>query len=191
MALSKETLALLGLSENATDEEVSAKVAELNSAKTKAEGDRDKFKKSFDTTSSELANLKKAQMTEDEKTKADIEEMKNRLAEAEKKNTLNDLEKQYLGVGMSNEDATAMANAVLEGNFLKQGEIMANFKSKVANEAKVEALRGQPNPNQGDPDKMADAKYTKENFLKGLISIEDMNALKERNPEKYKEIIGQ
>ena len=190
MALSKETLALLGLSENATDEEVSAKVAELNSAKTKAEGDRDKFKKSFDTTSSELANLKKAQMTEDEKTKADIEEMKNRLAEAEKKNTLNDLEKQYLGVGMSNEDATAMANAVLEGNFLKQGEIMASFKSKVANEAKVEALRGQPNPNQGDPDKMADAKYTKENFLKGLISVEDMNALKERNPEKYKEIIG-
>ena len=62
MALSKETLAMLGLPENATDEEISAKVAELNSAKVKVEGERDNFKRSFDKTSSELATLKKEKM---------------------------------------------------------------------------------------------------------------------------------
>ena len=65
---------------------------------------------------------------------------------------------------------------------------MTSFKEKVASDAKVEALKGQPNPRVGNPND-TDAKFTKENFQKGLISIEEMNALKERNPEKYNELV--
>ena len=190
MGLSKETLAMLGLSENATDEEVSAKVAELNGAKIKAEGDRDKFKSSFDKTSSELASIKKERMTDEEKRQAELKEIQDRLVEAELKNKLNETEKQYLGVGMDSETASKMAKAVIDGDLTAQGEIMRAYTETVASKAKAEALKSQPTPTVGNPSNLDNAKYTKENFKKGLISMEEMTKLSQENPELYKKIIG-
>ena len=189
MALSKETLAMLGLPENATDEEISAKVAELNSAKVKVEGERDNFKRSFDKTSSELATLKKEKMTDEEKRQEAEKELKDQLAEAQKQLKLNETEKEYMGVGMDAESAKKMAQAVIDGDLGAQRDIMKSYSEMVANKAKAEALRGQPNPNQGDPNKVDETKYTKENFQKGLISMAEMNALKEKNPDLYNKII--
>ena len=190
MGLSKETLALLGLGENATDEEISAKVAELNGAKIKIEGERDKFKSSFDKTSSELATLKKEKMTEEEKRQAELKDAQDRLAEAQKQLKLNETEKQYLSVGMDAESAKSMAQAVLEGDLVKQGEVMKSYSEMVAKKAKADALKEQPNPNLGDPNNLGNkAKYTKENFKKGLISMEEMNKLQKEDPQLYAEII--
>lgn len=190
MALSKETLAMLGLPENATDEEISAKVAELNGAKTKAEGERDNFKRSFDKTSSELSALKKEKMTDEEKKQAELQELQNRYNEAQKQLKLNETEKQYMGVGMDAESAKNMAQAVIDGDLVKQGEIMKSYTEMVAKKAKADALKEQPNPNLGDPSNLGNkSKYTKENFKKGLISVEEMNKLKEEDPKLYNEII--
>jgi len=190
MALSKETLALLGLAEDATEEEISAKVAELNGAKIKAEGDRDKFKSSFDKTSSELATLKREKMTDEEKKTAELKELQDRYEEAQKQLKLNETEKQYMGVGMDAESAKKMAQAVIEGNLIEQGLIMKAYTEEVAKKAKADALKNQPNPNLGDPNNVDNAKYTRENFKKGLISMEEMNKLQQDNPDLYKKIIS-
>lgn len=190
MGLSKETLALLGLSENATDEEINAKVSQLNGEKTKAEQDRDKFKASFDKTSTEYANFKKEKMTDEEKKQAEEKELKDKLAEAENKIKFNETEKQYLGVGMDSETASKMARAVLDGDLEQQGLIMKEYTENVVKKAKADALKGQKDVNVGDGDKANTGKYTKENFAKGLISMEEMNQLKVVNPTLYNELIG-
>ena len=181
---------MLGLSKNATDEEVSAKVAELNSAKSRAEGERDKFKSSFDKTSSELASIKKERMTDEEKRQAEMKELQDRLDLAEKQNKLNETEKQYLGVGMDADNAKKMAQAVIDGDLATQGEIMKVYTEEVVKKARAEALKAQPTPTVGNPDNVNNAKYTKENFNKGLISMEELNKLATENPELYKKIIG-
>jgi len=190
MGLSKETLALLGLSENATDEEINAKVSQLHGEKTKVEQERDRFKTSFDKTATEYANFKKEKMTDEEKKQAEEQELKDKLAQAELEIKLNKTEKEYLGVGMDNETASKMARAVLDGNLEQQGLIMKEYTENVAKKAKAEALKQQPDVNAGDAEKANTGKYTKENFKKGLISMEEMNQLKVSNPTLYNEILG-
>ena len=190
MELSKETLAMLGLPETATQEEAEAKIAELNTAKRNAEGERDKFKASFDKTSTELANIKKEKLTEEEKRQEAEKDLKNQLADAQRKLKLNETEKQYMSVGMDSETASKMAQAVLDGDLTAQGEIMKTYTESVAKKAKADALKSQKDVEVGDTDKANKSKYTKENFQKGLISMEEMNSLKESDPNLYNEIVG-
>ena len=181
---------MLGLSEDATEEQISAKVAELNSAKTKAEGERDNFKRSFDKTSSELSTLKKEKMTEEEKKQAELDDIKAQLAEAQKQNKLTETEKQYMSVGMDAESAKQMAQAVLDGDLSAQGKIMKSYTDGLVAKAKADALKQQPDPNAGNGNGTDKTKYTPENFKKGLISMEELNDLKAKDPETYNKVIG-
>ena len=190
MELSKETLAMLGLPETATQEEAEAKIAELNTAKKTAEGERDKFKASFDKTSTELANFKKEKLTDDEKRQEAEKDLQNQLADAKRQLKLNETEKQYMSAGMDSETAQKMAQAVLDGDVATQGDIMKSYAEVVAKKAKADALKSQKDVDVGDTDKANKSKYTKENFKKGLISMEEMNSLKESDPNLYNEIVG-
>ena len=61
-----------------------------------------------------------------------------------------------------------------------KAKLEADIRAKVLKEGK------DPQPNPADPK----TKYTKENFDKGLITMEEMNNLKATNPTLYNELIG-
>lgn len=187
--MTKEQLAKLGITieaDSISDEEafvlIEKKNAELVNEKTK-------LKKRNDELSSENADYKrKAQETlsEEEKTKLQIEEMANKNKELERRLARNDLINDLMSIGYDKELATKYADAQLDGK--PTVEFQKKFMEAKLEAQKQELLKG-TTPPQVDPDK-GDNKFTKENFLKGNISMEEMNTLKETNPTLYKEIVG-
>ena len=99
-------------------------------------------------------------------------DLQNQLADAKRQLKLNETEKQYMSAGMDSETAQKMAQAVLDGDVATQGDIMKSYAEVVAKKAKADALKSQKDVDVGDTDKANKSKYTKENFKKGLISME-------------------
>ena len=91
-----------------------------------------------------------------------------------------------MGIGYDKELATKYADAQLDGK--STIAYQKKFMESKLEAQKQELLKGTPNPTVDDPNK-AKEKYTKENFLKGQISIEEMNKLKETDPTLYNEIV--
>ncbi len=188
MAFTKEQLAKLGITieEDSIEE---AKAFELIEAKTKElSNDKAKLKKRTDELSSEIAERKKAdieKLSEDEKTKLHYEEIEKANKELSRKLARNDKINDLMGIGYDKDLATKYAEAELDGK--STIEFQKQFM-----EAKLEAQKQELLKNTTDPKINAQndkGKFTKENFKKGLISMEEMNTLKQTDPATYNEII--
>lgn len=187
--MTKEFLAKLGIAittDEISDEEgnklIEAKFGELKTENATNKGLVDKY-------SSEIAGLKKEKqdrMTDEEKRQAETDALKQQIADANRKLAVNSRVADLVDLGYDKETATKYANDELDGKptieYQKQFKIKleADIRAKVLNEGK------DPKPNPADPN----TKYTKENFKKGLISMEEMNALKTTNPTLYNELLG-
>lgn len=186
--MTKEFLAKLGIAittDEISDEEgnklIEAKFGELKTESATNKGLVDKY-------SSEIASYKKKEqdrMTDEEKKQAETDALKQQVAEANRKLAVNDRVADLVELGYDKETATKYANDELDGKptieYQKQFKVKleADIRAKVLNEGKT------PQPSPADPN----TKYTKENFKKGLITMEEMNALKTTNPTLYNEII--
>ena len=187
--MTKEQLAKLGITiegDSISDDEAFA----LIEKHTKALSDeKSKLKKRNDELSSENADYKRKaqdQLSEEEKTTLKIQELENSNKELKRSLARNDLINELVGIGYDKELATKYADAQLDGK--PTIEFQKKFMESKLEAQKQELLKGGKDPKIDDPDK-AKTKFTKENFSKGLISMEEMNTLKETNPTLYSELI--
>lgn len=188
--MTKEMLAKLGIvieTDEIGDEEaqklIEAKITSLN-------GDNKKLKDTLSSRNSEIAEYKRKdqeKMTEEEKVKAHYEELEKENASLKRKDSLNSKINDLMSIGYDKELATKYAEAELDGKstiaFQKQ------FMEAKLETQKQELLKHSKQPDLGDPDG-ANTKFTKENFKKNNISMEEMNKLKEDNPSLYNELVN-
>ena len=186
--MTKAFLATLGIAidkDEVSDEEGQRLIkAKMDEDKAKAETN----KGLIDKYSSEIASLKKEKqdrMTDEEKKQAEYEALKQEVADSKKQLALRERVADLVELGYDKDTATKRANDELEGK--PTIEYDKQFKAKLEADIRAKVLKETKDPktNQQDPN----TKYTKENFKKGLISMEDMNALKVSNPTLYKELI--
>lgn len=165
-------------------------IKSLNDEKTRISAEKDKFKKSIDDLSKENAEYKrkeKDRMSDEEKEKQRIADIEAQNLELQKKVALNDKVSELMAIGYDKELATKYATAEIEGK--STVEFQKKFIDGKLEAQKKELLKnGGGDPNLGDPNHQNE-KFTKENFKKGLITMEEMNKLKETNPTLYAEIL--
>lgn len=190
MELSKEILAVLGLDDTATEEDVKKAIAKINDDKTTAEQEKVKFKNSLDKVSSEVANLKKEKqqkMTDDEKEKERIAQLEKDNADFKAQIAMNNAKDAFIGVGYDSETAGKLAKAQLEGNHTELANIMKKHNDELIKTAKADALKEAKQVNAGKTD-VNTSIYTKENFKANKISYEELVKLQAENPQLYEEI---
>lgn len=188
--MTKQFLATLGIAietDEVSDEEGQRLIkAKMDEDKTKAEQN----KGLIDKYASEIASLKKKEqdhMTEEEKKQAEYEQLKQQVADGQRQLALRDRVADLVELGYDKETATKYANDELDGK--PTIEYQRAWKTKLEADIRAKVLKEgkDPQPNPTDPN----TKYTKENFKKGLITMEEMNNLKSTNPTLYNELIGQ
>lgn len=188
--MTKQFLASLGITidtDEISDEEGQKLIAKaLADNKDKA----DKNKKLVDKYSSELAELKKEKqdkMSDDEKKQAHYTEMETELTKLKRELAVKEKVNDLVELGYDKETAIKYANDELDGKstIKYQKDFIASREEKL----KADLLKNggvDPNVKNGGNQ----TKFTKENFEKGLISMEEMNELKASNPTLYNEILG-
>lgn len=186
--MTKAFLAKLGIAidkDEVTDEEGQALIEK--SFKDKDE-EKSKLKGQVDKYSTEIASYKKekeAKMTDDEKTKARIEELEKQLNDSKRTNIVNEKVANLVELGYDKETAIKYANDEVDGK--STIGYQKAFKEKIEANIRAEILKSQKDPNIGNGKN--ETKFTKENFKKGLISMEEMNELKEKDPTLYKSLV--
>lgn len=146
----------------------------------------------FDKTASEAASYKKAlrekQTEEEAKAQREAEEKEELLAklkELERKEEVNNLTAEYLGLGFDKDlaDKTAIAHA--DGDFKKVFQSIKTYQESVVKKLKADMLKSTPEPTPGGN---GDEKITREAFRK-MDAAERLKFAQE-HPEEYKEIYG-
>ena len=187
--MTKEQLAKFGIvvDKDLTDEEAHELIAKKMAEK---EAEINKQKELITKRNGEIAELKREsadRLSEDEKKALAQQELEKELNELRRENALNKRIAEYVEIGYDKELATKIANAELDGKSTAQYH--KQFVESQREKIKAELLADTPNPKQTNPSD-PNSKFTKENFQKGLISMSEMNELKESNPTLYQEIIG-
>lgn len=186
--MTKEQLAKLGIvvENDLTDDEANELILKKLAEK---DGEIKNQKDMISKRNSEINALKdkeKERMTDEEKKAQAQQELEKELASLRRENALNKKVSEYLEIGYDKELATKVANAELDGKSTAQ--FHKQFIETQRESLKAELLAKTPTPsgnNDNNP-----TQFTKENFKKGLISMEDMNKLQAENPTLYKEIIS-
>ena len=143
----------------------------------------------LDKANSEAASYKKQlreKMSQDDKTAAEqkeaLEAMQAELENLRKEKAITDLTKRWMGIGYSEELATATAKASAEGDVDAVFKYHAKFLAEREKTLKSELLKSTPTPPAGDGDK----KITKDDFSK--MTLAEKQKFATENPEAYKEI---
>ena len=188
MAFTKEQLAKLGITieEDSIEDDKAFELIEKHTSALASE--KAKLKKRTDELSSEIAEKKKAEqekLSEEEKTKLHYEDIEKTNKELTRKLARNDKINDLMSIGYDKELATKYAEAELDGK--STIEFQKQFMNSKLEAQKQELLKGTPNPSLGGGDDKA--KFTKENFKAGKITMEEMNTLKATDPATYNAII--
>lgn len=198
--MTKEQIESLGVTyvEGMTVDEVIAKVTENANALKKASDEKiaeldskvKSHKAQIDKYSSEIASFKKKEqdnLTEEEKKQAHYAELEEDLAKAKRKIAVTDKVNTYMGIGYSKELAEKVAEAELDGK-----DVTKYHQEFIkAHDAEVEAKLMKNNPSlKGGGGNGGNDKFTRENFKKGVLSLDEVSALKDTNPALYKQILG-
>ena len=185
--MTKEQLAKLGITieEDTIDDEKALELISKKQSDTNAE--LKKHKDLLSTRNSEIAEFKRKEqekLSEEEKQKLHQTELEEKVKSYERKIALNDKVTEYISLGYDADLAKKVAEAELDGKSTL--EFRKQFIASQEEKMKAELLKNgnTPRTNNG-----GDTKFTKENFKKGLISMEEMNSLKTTNPALYNEII--
>ena len=142
-----------------------------------------------DKYASEAAGYKKQlreKMSEDEQKAAQLKEelaaVKTEVETLRQEKAITELTKRWMGIGYSEELATATAKASASGDMDAVFKNHAKFLADREKELKTELLKSTPTPTAGDGDKQK----TKEDFSK--MSLAEKQKFATENPEAYKEI---
>lgn len=149
-----------------------------------------KLKRSFDKASSEASDYKKKyNATLSEKEKIDIEkaeqeaERDERFKALERENRINKLEKSYLAMKYTSDEASRMAEAEVDGDLDAKMKIMGEVDARKKKEMEQEFRRSIPQPNFGVGDEKPN--MTKEEFDKA--GYKALREFKEKYPNTYKQ----
>jgi DNA-nicking Smr family endonuclease len=190
--MTKEQIEKLGVkyTEGMTDDEVfealSKMKGELTAEKSKFESEAKNNKSLVDKYSSEIATLKKEKqdrMTDEEKKKAEYQQMIDEIASLKKDKSVSEKTAKYLKLGYGEEVAKKIALGEIEGTDVS--ELHAQFLKEHDEALRKELLKKSPTPNGGgDPNKT----FTKEGFRNHEYSYEDLDKLQKTNPALFDEI---
>lgn len=151
-----------------------------------------KLKRQVDKASSEAAEWKKKYKASlDETEKASMEKAEAEAAKEEeinqlrRENTLNKVEKGYLALGWTGDEASRMAIAEVDGDFDNKAKIMAEVDARKKKEFETEFLKNRPELNVGTGDGRT---YTKEQFDK--MSPVELTKLKRENEAEYNRLLA-
>lgn len=149
-----------------------------------------KLKRSVDKASSEAADYKKKyNATLSEKEKIDMEKAEKDAERDEqykalvRENQINKLEKSYLAMNYTADEASRMAEAEADGDLAVKMKIMAEVDARKKKEIEQEFRRSMPQPNFGVGDEKPS--MTKEEFDKA--GYKALREFKEKYPNTYKQ----
>ena len=186
--MTKEQLAKLGIvvDKDLTDDEAFALIEKHNQDLV---NEKSKLKNLNDKYSSEIAGFKKKEqdrMSDDEKKAMAQQELENELKTLRRENVVNKKVGELMEVGYGKELATKIAEAEIDGK--STAKYHQEFITAREESLRAELLAKTPKPDGTNG--TTETKFTKENFSKGLISMEDMNKLRSENPTLYNELIS-
>lgn len=175
-----------GTSKGADEGNKQPSIAELQAQLQELMTDNAKLKRSVDKASSEAADYKKkykaslneaetASLEKAEKEAEREEQFKTLLRE----NQINKLEKSYLSIGYTAEEASQIAIAEIDEDFETKVKIIANVDARKRKEYEAEFLKNRPNVNAGT----GVSQITKEQFDK--MSIAEKSTLYRENKAEY------
>jgi hypothetical protein len=148
-------------------------MARLKRAQEKAASEAADYKKKWkeSLSASEQASMEKAE------AEAQREEQFNQLL---RENTINRIEKNYLGLGWTPDEAARMAVAEVDGDIDTKAKILGEVDARKKKEYEAEFIRTRPDVNIGGGSGVS---YTKEQF--DNMGIVERTKLKRENPAEY------
>lgn len=152
-------------------------IAKLKRIADKNAAEAAEFKKKYRES---LSEVEKASMEKAEK-EAEREEQFQKLM---RENTINRLEKNYLAMGWTADEASRMATAETDGELDTKIKIMAEVEARKKKEYEAEFLKSRPDVNVGGGSGQT---VTKEKF--DSMSVIERTKLKRENPAEYDRLI--
>ena len=145
--------------ESADVAELKARIAKLERAKAKSDSEAADWKKKYRATQSAQ------EVAEAEREEANAA-VKQKMAEMERELNVNRLEKSYLGMGFTADEAGRMAVAEADGEVETKMKILAEVDARKKKEYEAEWLKSRPQPSTG-----SGASDTDDLFVKGFNSV--------------------
>lgn len=178
--MTKELLAKLGITveKDLTDEEVVSEVLKIVKGKDDTISGH---KALIDKYTGEISTLKKekeAKMTEEEKAIAHTKELEQQVAEYQRNANIATRKASYLGLGYSEELATKIAEAEIDGQ--PTAEYHKQHQELLVKETLAKKIDKTPNPKTTKTD------ITKEQFDK--MGYEELDKLQRENPTLYEQL---
>lgn len=178
--MTKEQLAKLGITadKDYTDEEVVSAVLKLVKEKEETISGH---KALIDRYTGEISTLKKekeARMTEEEKREAHLKELETENANFKRNANIAERKASYLGLGYSDELATKIATAEIDG--LPTAEYHKEHQENLIKKTLAGKVDNTPKP------KTTTTEITKEQFDK--MSYEQLVKLQQENPTLYEQL---
>lgn len=159
-----------------TVQELMLELAKVKKAQEKAASEAAEYKKKYNATLSEKEKV--------DMEKAEQEaEREERFKALERENRINKLEKGYLAMKYTPDEATRMAVAETDGDLEAKMKIMTEVDARKRKELEQELRRNLPEPNFGVGDEKPN--MTKEEFDKA--GYKDVVEFKRKYPETYKQ----
>lgn len=152
-------------------------IAKLKRIADKNAAEAAEFKKKYRES---LSEVEKASMEKAEKEAERDEELK----QLRRDNSINRVEKSYLAMGWTAEEASRMAIAEVDGDIDTKVKIMAEVDARKKKEYEAEFLKSRPDVNVGGGSGQT---VTKEKF--DSMSIIERTRLKKENPAEYERLI--
>ncbi len=158
-------------------QELMTEIAKLKRAADKASSEAAEFKKKYRES---LSEVEKASMEKAEKEAAREEEF-NQL---KRENSINRLEKQYMQLGFTADEAARMAVAETDGDQEAKIKIMSEVDGRKKKQYEAEFFASRPDVNVGGG---ASNTVTKEQF--DAMNPVELTALKRENPAEYERLM--
>ena len=139
--------------------ELKARIAKLERAKAKSDSEAADWKKKYRATQS----AQEVAEAEREEAKAAVEQ---KMKEMERELTVNRLEKSYLGMGFTSDEAGRMAEAEADVDVESKMKILAEVDARKKKDYEAEWLKSRPQPSMGNGDSDVD-----DLFIQGFKSV--------------------
>ncbi len=161
-----------------TIQDLMNEVAKLKREKDKASSEAAEFKKKYRES---LSEVEKASEEKAEKEAQREEQFQQLMRE----NTINKIEKSYLAMGWTAEEASKVAIAEADNDFDAKVKIMAEVDARKKKEYEAAFLASRPELNAGTGNGKT---YTKEQFSK--MSPVELTKLKRENEAEYNRLLA-
>ncbi len=161
-----------------TIQDLMTEIAKLKREKDKASSEAAEFKKKYRES---LSEVEKASEEKAEQEAQRDEQFKQLLRE----NTINKIEKSYLAMGWTADEASSVAIAEADGDFDTKVKIMAQVDARKKKEYEAEFLKSRPDVNIGTGNGKT---YTKEQF--DAMSPIELTKLKRENEAEYNRLMA-